>query len=78
MGQSLVSIRDIIRTEATRGKVIDVDQYCHFLQPLFPNLSPKQIRAEILEAVCCGSGGAVWGMDTLFSGPVPDEPPKSE
>lgn len=65
MGQSVSSIRDLIQTDALRGKVIDVDAYTRFFQPLFPDLTSEQIRQEITATVCSFSGSAVWGMDEL-------------
>lgn len=72
MGQSILSIGDVIRTEASRGRVIDVDHYCRFFEPLFPSLTIEQIREEILRAVCSGGGGAVWGLDGAI--PPNEEP----
>ena len=75
MGQSILSIGDVICTDSIRGRVIDVDHYCRFFEPLFPSLTTEQIREEILRAVCSGGGGAVWGMDVAM--PANEEPLES-
>ena len=75
MGQSILSIGDVIRTESSRGRLIDVDHYCRFFEPLFPRLTIEQIREEIRRAVCSGGGGAVWGLDGAM--PPNEEPLES-
>jgi hypothetical protein len=63
MGQSISSIRDFIGIDVGRGKEIDVDAYCRSFAPLFPHLTRKQIRQEIIGIVCELGGGTVRSMN---------------